>query len=118
MNQCVIRAANAVMDRFGTKIDESIIESVLRYGKADISEKYLACICSAAREYSAEILDALRKYEYNPELMRLYVAGGGSCIFRNFVPPSDLSEISFRQATDFNHLGYMCNCERLRNPRT
>ena len=66
-----------------------IIESVLRYGKADISEKYLACIRSAAREYSSEILDALRKYEYNPELMRLYVAGGGSCIFRNFVPPSD-----------------------------
>lgn len=89
VNQCVIRAANAVMDRFGMKIDESIIESVLRYGKADISEKYLACIRSAAREYSAEILDALRKYEYNPELMRLYVAGGGSCIFRNFVPPSD-----------------------------
>ena len=36
VNQCVIRAANAVMDRFGTKIDESIIESVLRYGKANM----------------------------------------------------------------------------------
>ncbi len=89
VNQCVIRAANAVMDRFGTKIDESIIESVIRYGKADIGDKYLACIKDAVEEYCTEIFGTLRKYEYNPELMRLYVVGGGSCIFKHFVPPSD-----------------------------
>lgn len=106
VNQCVIRAANAIMDRFGMKIDESIIESVLRYGKADISEKYLACIRSAAREYSAEILDALRKYEYNPELMRLYVAGGGAVF----------SEISFRQATAFQSSRMYARQQRATKP--
>lgn len=89
VNQCVIRAANAVMDRFGTKIDESIIESVIRYGKADIGEKYLTCIKNAVKDYCTEIFGALCKYEYNPELMRLYVVGGGSCIFKHFVTTSD-----------------------------
>ena len=27
----------------------------------------------------------LREHEYNPDLMRLYVMGGGGCLIRNFV---------------------------------
>ena len=84
MNQCVIAAKNAVMDRFCTKIDESIIEQVIRTGKADISEKYLNCITETIRKYCAELFQTLAKYEYDPELMRLYVAGGGGCIVKNF----------------------------------
>lgn len=30
-----------------------------------------------------DIFATLRKYEYNPDLMRLYVVGGG-CLIRNF----------------------------------
>jgi plasmid segregation protein ParM len=30
------------------------------------------------------IFKRLREHEYNPELMRLYVLGGGSCLIRNF----------------------------------
>lgn len=26
----------------------------------------------------------LRRYEYNPELMRLYVVGGGGCLLKHF----------------------------------
>ena len=26
----------------------------------------------------------LRRYEYNPDLMRLYIVGGGGCLIRNF----------------------------------
>ena len=26
----------------------------------------------------------LREHEYNPELMKLYVAGGGNCLIKNF----------------------------------
>ena len=32
----------------------------------------------------AEFFSTLRKYEYNPDLMRLYVVGGGGCLIRNF----------------------------------
>ena len=84
VNQCVIAAKNAVMDTFCTKIDESIIEQVIRTGKADISEKYLNCITAAIKAYCAELFQTLAKYEYDSELMRLFVAGGGGCIIKNF----------------------------------
>ena len=31
-----------------------------------------------------ELFATLRKYEYNPDLMHLYVVGGGGCLIRNF----------------------------------
>ena len=51
---------------------------------ADIGKPYLDCITSAARQYVADIFSTLRKYEYNPDLMRLYIVGGGGCLIRHF----------------------------------
>ena len=84
VNQCVIAARNAVMDNLNTSIDEMIVEQVLRRGTADIGKKYLECITDAARNYVNGIFAVLRKYEYNPEVMRLIVVGGGGCLIRNF----------------------------------
>ena len=36
------------------------------------------------RRYVTDIFATLRKYEYNADLMRLYVVGGGGCMIRNF----------------------------------
>ena len=84
VNQLVIKAKNAIMDISGVKIDESIIEQYLRFGTADISEKYSKLLHETATEYAKNIFAALRKYEYNPELMKLYIIGGGGCIVKNF----------------------------------
>ena len=84
VNQCMISARNVVLDRFGTKIEELTVEQVIRKGTADIGEQYLDCIKAAVREYAENIFSTLRKYEYSPELMRLYVIGGGGCIVKNF----------------------------------
>ena len=84
VNQCLIAAKNAILDRFGVKIEEATVEQVLRFKAADISAPYLDCITSVARQYVADIFATLRKYEYNPDLMRLYVVGGGGCLIRNF----------------------------------
>ena len=84
VNQCMIAAKNAVLDKFGVKIEESTVEQILRFGTADISAPYMDCISSIARQYVAELFSTLRKYEYNPDLMRLYVVGGGGCLIRNF----------------------------------
>ena len=35
--------------------------------------------------YAGGIMKRLREHEYNPDLMRLYVMGGGSCLIRHFV---------------------------------
>ena len=84
VNQCLIAAKNAILDRFGVKIEESTVEQILRFGTADIAAPYLDCITAVARQYVADIFVTLRKYEYNPDLMRLYVVGGGGCMIRNF----------------------------------
>ena len=75
---------DAVLDSFGVKIEEVTIEQVLRYGTADIGKPYLDCITAIAKRYVADIFATLRRYEYNPELMRLYVVGGGGCMIQNF----------------------------------
>ena len=84
VNQCLIAAKNAILDRFGVKIEEATVEQVLRCKAADMSAPYLNCITAVARQYVANIFSTLRKYEYNPDLMRLYVVGGGGCMIRNF----------------------------------
>ena len=84
VNQCVIRIKNIIMDMYGVKIDDSIVEQYLRFGKADISDRYLKILHKTAVEYTQDIFSALRKYEYNSELMKLYIIGGGGCIIKNF----------------------------------
>ncbi len=84
VNQCVIKAAGMVLDRFGTILDETIIEQMIRTGTADIGEKYLDCITDAIKEYSSYIFETLRKYEYDSELMRLYITGGGATLIKHF----------------------------------
>lgn len=84
VNQCVIAARNAIMDSFGVTIEETVIEQILRFTTADIGQKYLDAITKVARDYTRGIFEVLRKYEYTPELMKLFVVGGGGCLIRNF----------------------------------
>lgn len=84
VNQCMIAAKNAMLDTFGTKLDDSDIEPILRNGTACIDPEYLDCITQAARQYVAGIFDTLRRYEYDQRLMKLYIVGGGGCLVRNF----------------------------------
>ena len=84
-HQCTLAVREKLMQRFGTAVDDTVIEPVLRRGTADISERYLAVIRERAMEYAGGIMRRLREHEYDPELMRLYVVGGGSCLVKNFV---------------------------------
>ena len=82
--QCVLAAREKLMQRFGVTVDDAVIEEVLRYGEADIGRQYLDTIRDAAKEYANGIMRRLREHEYNPELMKLYVVGGGGCLIQNF----------------------------------
>ena len=72
------------MDETGTSIEPATVERVLRFGTADIPEKYLVIIREVAEKYAEDIFAALRKHEYNPDLVRLHIVGGGAAIVRNF----------------------------------
>ena len=82
--QCMIAARESLMRKYGQAVDDTVIERVIRTGTADIGEKYLVEIQRSAKEYTAEIFRRLREHEYDPELMKLYVVGGGSCMVKNF----------------------------------
>lgn len=83
-NQCILAVRESMLKQLGTIVDDLVIEQVIRTGKADIGEKYLRVIQESAEKYTAEIFRKLREHEYNPELMRLYVVGGGGCMIENF----------------------------------
>ena len=84
VNQCMIAAQNEVLDQFGKKIDPDIIEQIIRIGTADIPPEYLKVITDVCRSYCLDIFDALRRYDYEPELMRLVIVGGGGSLIRSF----------------------------------
>lgn len=54
-NQCAIQIKERIMQMYHTTISESTITDVLRFGTADISEKYLSIMQEAAMEYTEEI---------------------------------------------------------------
>ena len=82
--QCMLAVREQLMRKFGTAIGDRLIERVLCYGTEDIGEKYLTVIQETARQYVAGIMRRLREHEYNPELMKLYIVGGGGCLIRHF----------------------------------
>lgn len=83
-HQCMLAVREAVMREHQVAIDDATIEAIMRFGKADIDEKYLTTILAAAGKYVDGIMRRLKEHEYNPSLMRLYIVGGGGCLVKNF----------------------------------
>lgn len=84
VEQCIIRMSNELLAVSGFAMPYDVCEDFLRRGNADLAEKYTSVMRKAAEEYSDTILAKLREYEFNPEIMRLTVMGGGACILKHF----------------------------------
>ena len=61
--QCVNAIKTAIMDKYHTNIDESLIEDVFKNGTADISADWLKTIREVAGIYVKKIFDILKRYE-------------------------------------------------------
>ena len=72
------------MNKYQVVMDEGIIEEYLKTGDADVSREYLRIMKTAAANYVKAIFRRLADHEYNSQLMRLYVVGGGGCLVKNF----------------------------------
>ena len=83
-HQCMLAVRENLLKLYGSAADETIIDQVLRHGAASISKRYLSSIQMTARDYVAGIFRRLREHGYDPELMKLYVVGGGGCLIKNF----------------------------------
>ncbi len=82
--QCILSAREMLQRQFSALPTDEQVEKYLRTLRADIGEKYQQVIQDAAKRYVAGIFHRLREHEYDPELMRLWVTGGGCCLVRNF----------------------------------
>lgn len=83
-HQCALLIREQMMKKYHATIDDAIITEILKKGTADIDRRYLDTILRTAKEYTAGIFKRLREHEYDPNLMKLYVVGGGGCLIRNF----------------------------------
>lgn len=84
VHQCVKRIYNEVQAECGKIPDESLIEDFLKFGDVQISERIKSVMRTETEKYAQEIFDKLSEYEYDPELVKLHIIGGGGCIIRNF----------------------------------
>lgn len=105
VNQCMIKAKNAIMDRYGVNMEEETIEEIFRNGTADIGSQYLERIRKVAEDYVENIFGILRKYEYTPDLMKLHVVGGGASLIKNF-GKYDASKVEIIEDICANAKGY------------
>lgn len=83
-NQCFIRIQNHIMNQTGVKLPDEIISQFLQYGEIDVNNKYVNMVKEIAERYVKEIFEKLRDYEYNEDLMKLYVMGGGARMVEMF----------------------------------
>lgn len=82
--QCINQMNNTILTKCGSTLNEEIIEEFLRYGTANVSQRFEQEMKNVAMEYAEQIFLKLREYEYNPELMTLHIIGGGGRIIQNF----------------------------------
>ena len=84
VHQCVTEILNEVQAECGKVPDESLIEEFLRTGYAETSDRILKVMENEAEKYTQKIFGKLSEYEYDPELVKLHIIGGGGCLIRNF----------------------------------
>ena len=85
VKDCAIAMRTALAnERSGAKVDDSMIERIIRTGKARLDPDYLATLTKAAKKYTDELFRRFREYGYDEKSMTLYAVGGGSCLVRNF----------------------------------
>lgn len=109
--QCMLRAREALTQRFGRTVPDAIIDEVLRNGDANIGRDYVETIREVAANYLAEIMRRLREHEYDPQTMRLWVVGGGGCLLRHF-GEYDRDRVTIIDNIHANAEGYECLAER------
>ncbi len=103
--QCMLAVRENLMQKCHVKLDESVIEQVLRFKKADISQRIQDVIVDSATVYTQGIMRKLREHDYNSEIMRLYVVGGGGCLIKNF-GEYDPDRVTFNEDIHATAIGY------------
>ena len=85
VKDCAVAMRLALANQYsGAKVDDSIVERIIRSGTARIHADYLQTMVKAAQQYTDSLFRKFREYGYDANTMRLFVVGGGGCLIRNF----------------------------------
>jgi len=106
VKDCAVAMRTALANQHhGAKVDDSVIERIIRSGTARIDAAYLETMVTAAREYTESLFRRFREYGYDARTMRLFVMGGGSCLIRNF-GSYDREKVTLQEDIHANAKGY------------
>ena len=106
VKDCAVAMRTALANQHhGAKVDDSVIERIIRSGTARIDAAYLETMVTAAREYTESLFRRFREYGYDAKTMRLFVMGGGSCLIRNF-GSYDREKVTLQEDIHANAKGY------------
>lgn len=94
VHQCTLALKNAVMQNFHIVLNDRIVDTFLRTGKADVAPNICSVMEATCRRYVETLMRSMREHEYNPDMMKLYIIGGGGCLIRNFADPAIQSHIA------------------------
>lgn len=84
VHQCMKKINNEVQAKCGKLPDEALIDEFLRAGATDLPEGIITVMREVAEQYVRDIFDKLSEYEYDPDLVKLHIIGGGGCLVKHF----------------------------------
>lgn len=103
---CMRDIQKEVSKLYNDNIPETIIEPYLINGCNGTENNIAAIIKNTATSYSEEILKKIYSNGFKPDLMRLYIVGGGGCIIKNFTDIVKTKGVVFIDDICANAKGY------------
>lgn len=97
---------SAVSKLAGRNVTEDRIEKILISGTDNSENQIQAIVSETVRKYIAEINRKLEVRGYDPSFVKLYVLGGGACIFENFGEVASRENIYINKDICANAKGY------------
>ena len=66
------------------EVDETEIQNIMRYGRSDIDDEYLAIIKAEIEDFVEKVYNSIREFGYNLKTTPIVFVGGGAVVMKNF----------------------------------
>ena len=87
------------------EVDETEIQNIMRYGRSDIDDEYLAIIKAEIEDFVEKVYNSIREFSYNLKTTPIVFVGGGAVVMKNF-SNHEAKNISYILDVKANARGY------------